>query len=364
MERVKLDYQLSDFDFAFDEAQIATRPATPREAAGLLVYDGVDIHDTKVADFMHWLGAGDLLVVNNTKVIPARLRGVRRRETRSGSGEAKIEVTLAKDLGDGRWEAFLKPLRKVNIGERIDIADDFHARLVETSGIAVVELDSGARPLQEALALYGTMPLPPYIAQKRNVDKADDDDYQSNFAKNDGAVAAPTASLHFTTSLIESLTQNGVEFAEVTLHVGAGTFLPVKDEDLDAHIMHSEWGEVSEATAARINQHRQNGGRVIAVGTTALRILESAAQSGKLHPFQGATDIFIRPGFQFQVTDGLVTNFHLPKSTLLMLVAAFIGYDNMKTLYAHAIAKEYRFFSYGDANLLLPRREKNPKAEK
>jgi S-adenosylmethionine:tRNA ribosyltransferase-isomerase len=293
---------------------------------------------------------GDVLVLNNTKVIPARLSGTRRR----GEAEAKVEITLLEATPKG-WRALAKPLRKVLTGEEIVFSDQLSARvLAKTETDLELGFNLTGDDFDAALAAAGQMPLPPYIAAKRAADAADNDDYQTVFARHAGAVAAPTASLHFDAPLLEALRARGVEFVEVTLHVGAGTFLPVKVEDVTTHRMHAEWGEVTEAAAARIAAAKAQGRRVIPVGTTALRLIESAGVSGQITPWRGPTDIFIYPGFPFQVADALMTNFHLPKSTLMMLVSALMGKDRIDRIYAHAIASGYRFFSYGDASLLIP----------
>lgn len=353
--------KLDDFDFDLPEALIATRPARPRTAARLLVADGEMIADRTVADLVAYFGPGDRLVLNNTKVIPARLTGTRRRETRDGAGLAKVEVTLLEPAPDGEWQALAKPLRKLRAGEEIVFSPALSARVVEIAeGQLRLAFNLAGADFDAALAEAGAMPLPPYIAALRAPDDEDKRDYQTVFARHSGAVAAPTASLHFTPELLQALADKGVSFTEVTLHVGAGTFLPVKVEDVTTHKMHAEWGEVSAAAAAEINATIAAGGRVIPVGTTALRLIESAADApGHVAPFRGTTEIFIYPGYRFKVTDALMTNFHLPKSTLLMLVSALIGQERVRAIYAHAVAKGYRFFSYGDASLLIPER-RNP----
>jgi len=349
--------KLDDFDFDLPDHLIATRPVRPRPAARMLVVGPDRLDDRHVADLPGLLRAGDRLILNNTRVIPARLDGRRHRMTPQGEAVAAVEVTLMQPDAAGGWRALAKPLRKLAEGEVIRFAAGLEARVVER-GQTDLRLDFNLEgpAFEAALAEAGQMPLPPYIAAKRAPDAQDRDDYQTVFAKTPGAVAAPTASLHFDAGLLEELRANGVTFTEVTLHVGAGTFLPVKVEDVTTHRMHAEWGEVTPAAAAEINATRAAGGRVIAVGTTALRLIESAAApDGTLAPWVGETDIFIYPGYRFRVTDGLMTNFHLPKSTLLMLVSALMGQDRMRDAYAHAVAEGYRFFSYGDASLLLPR---------
>ncbi len=343
--------KLSDFDFDLPETLIATRPAKPRPSARMLLAQGAAIEDRHVYDLVDILQAGDRLVLNNTKVIHARLNGHRQR----GEARAKIEITLMEPNSQGDWRAMAKPLRKLNLGETVEFAGELRGEVVaksETDLVLRFNLEGDA--FDAALFEAGTMPLPPYIAAKRAPDAQDEDDYQTVFARHSGAVAAPTASLHFDADLLERLRAKGVEFTEVTLHVGAGTFLPVKVEDVTTHKMHAEWGRVTQKAADEINATKAAGGRVIPVGTTALRLIESAARSGRIEPWEGTTDIFIYPGFTFHVTDALMTNFHLPKSTLLMLVAALIGKDRVDAIYAHALAEEYRFFSYGDASLLIP----------
>ncbi|SFE33491.1 S-adenosylmethionine:tRNA ribosyltransferase-isomerase [Sulfitobacter brevis] len=348
--------KLSDFDFDLPERLIATRPAVPRTSARMLVADGDTIHDARVSDLTDWLRAGDLLVLNDTRVIPARLSGQRRRDSKQGPVTAKIEVTLLEPRSDGTWSALLKPLRKVHEGEEIVFSDQLSATLEGTAdGQGHLRFNCAGEDFDTALAGAGSMPLPPYIAAKRPADAQDMTDYQTVFARNSGAVAAPTASLHFDDELLARLQDLGVEFVHVTLHVGAGTFLPVKVDDVSQHKMHAEWGQVSEDAAARIAAAKRQGRRVIPVGTTALRLIETAARGGEITPWQGDTDIFITPGFEFRVADALMTNFHLPKSTLMMLVSALMGPAPIRAIYAHAIAEEYRFFSYGDSSLLLPK---------
>lgn len=348
--------KLSDFDFDLPETLIATRPVKPRPSAKMLVAQGGRTEDLHVYDLPDLLRAGDRLILNNTKVIPARLFGRRLRETEQGQVEAKVEITLLEPTSQGGWRALAKPLRKLKAGEEIVFSDDLSAR-VHALGQGEVALDFNLSgdDFDAALAQAGAMPLPPYIAAKRPADAQDKDDYQTVFARHSGAVAAPTASLHFDADLLDKLRARGVQFTEVTLHVGAGTFLPVKVDDIATHKMHAEWGEVTAQAAAEMNQTRAAGGRVIPVGTTALRLIESAAQNdGTMQPWLGETDIFITPGYQFKITDALMTNFHLPKSTLLMLVSALMGMDRMRQVYDHAVHCNYRFFSYGDASLLIP----------
>ncbi len=347
--------QLSDFDFDLPEELIATRPARPRSSARLLVADGAAIHDQVVTDLVTWLRPGDRLVLNDTRVIPARLSGIRRRTSAQGETEAKIEVTLLEPRADGTWAALVKPLKKIKEGEEVRFSDELAATLqTKEDGQGHLRFNLSGDDFDAALNAAGAMPLPPYIAAKRPADAQDHDDYQTVWARNTGAVAAPTASLHFDDALLALLRAKGVEFSHVTLHVGAGTFLPVKVDDITTHKMHGEWGQVSQAVVDEITATKAAGGRVIPVGTTALRLIETAAQDGELKAYEGVTDIFIYPGFEFHVADALMTNFHLPKSTLMMLVAALVGHDRILDIYDHAIVAKYRFFSYGDASLLIP----------
>ena len=366
--------KLSDFDFELPDGLIATRPARPRSAARLLVSEGGGIADRIVADLPEILRAGDLLVLNDTRVIPARLTGTRARETAGGEVQARIEVTLLEPGADGCWLALAKPLRKLRAGEMIRFGEALSAEVMAVAaGGLSLRFDAEGDAFDAALAQVGAMPLPPYIAALRPPDAQDDEDYQTVWAARRGAVAAPTASLHFDAELLDALRARGVEFVHVTLHVGAGTFLPVKVEDVATHRMHAEWGEVTPEAAARIRAARAEGRRVIPVGTTALRLIESAADpavnpaahragmdagagagTDGIAAFAGTTDIFIYPGFRFRVASGLMTNFHLPKSTLMMLVSALMGPDRIRVIYDHAIGRGYRFFSYGDASLLIP----------
>lgn len=347
--------KLSDFDFDLPEGLIATRPARPRSAARLLLAQGGGIEDRIVADLPEILRPGDLLVLNDTRVIPARLTGTRTRATPQGDATARIEVTLLEPAAEG-WQALAKPLRKLRTGEVIRFGQDLSAEVAEiTEGGLRLVFDAQGEAFDAALNRVGAMPLPPYIAALRAPDDQDRDDYQTVWAARQGAVAAPTASLHFDAPLLEALAARGVEFAHVTLHVGAGTFLPVKVDDVTTHRMHAEWGEVSDDAADAINRARAEGRRVIPVGTTALRLIESAATGpGRIAAFRGTTDIFIYPGHHFRVTDALMTNFHLPKSTLMMLVSALMGREKIREIYGHAVRERYRFFSYGDASLLIP----------
>ena len=337
------------FDFELPTENIALRPASPRDSARLLfVPGGGDLADHVVTDLPVLLRAGDCLVFNDTRVIPAQLEGVR--------GEARIGATLHKREGLRRWRAFVRNAKRVRIGDRIDFGADVSALAVERGEDGSILLDfEGDEPVELLLERAGRMPLPPYIAGKRPTDARDLEDYQTMFAREKGAVAAPTAALHFTPGLIASLAKAEIFSETLTLHVGAGTFLPVKADDTDDHRMHAEWGRIDPATADRLNTVRAHGGRVIAVGTTSLRLIESATgEDGVIRPFDGDTAIFITPGYRFRGIDGLMTNFHLPKSTLFMLVSALMGRERMQAAYAHAIASGYRFYSYGDSSLLLP----------
>jgi S-adenosylmethionine:tRNA ribosyltransferase-isomerase len=342
------EMRVSDFDFDLPAERIALRPVRPRDSARLLLVKDQELSDRAVLDLPHLLRPGDVLVFNDTKVIPAQLEGRR--------GEASIGATLHKREGPREWQAFLRNAKRARIGDSIDFGAGVHASVVEKGddGSALLHFH-GDEPVELLLERAGHMPLPPYIASKREVDEADRTDYQTMFAREEGAVAAPTAALHFTTRLLEALDARGIARETLTLHVGAGTFLPVKSERVEEHKMHAEWGRIDAATAERLNGVRRSGGRLISVGTTSLRLLESAAtDDGTIQPFEGDTAIFITPGYRFKAIDGLITNFHLPRSTLFMLVSALMGLDTMKTAYAHAVDGGYRFYSYGDASLLLP----------
>jgi len=337
------------FDFDLPPECIALRPAVPRDSAKLLKVSGSRISDHVVSDLPALLGPDDKLVFNDTRVIPAQLTGTR--------GDARIGATLHKRVDLRRWQAFIRNAKRLRVGETVDFGMDVSAE-------AEAKLDDGSfilrflgeEPVELLLERAGTMPLPPYIASKRAIDERDASDYQTMFALEKGAVAAPTAALHFTEGLLASLAAAGISSETLTLHVGAGTFLPVKVDETDDHRMHSEWGRIDAETADRLNSARAAGGRIIAVGTTSLRLLESATgEDGIIRPFEGDTDIFITPGYRFRAIDGLMTNFHLPKSTLFMLVSALMGLETMQAAYAHAIAGGYRFYSYGDSSLLLPR---------
>jgi S-adenosylmethionine:tRNA ribosyltransferase-isomerase len=336
------------FDFDLPPERIALRPAVPRESARLLLLDGARTEDRLVSDLPGLLRPGDVLVFNDTRVIPAQLEGTR--------GEARIGATLHKREGPRAWIAFVRNAKRLKTGDRIDFGAGVGAIATARydDGSILLEFE-GDEPVELLLERAGRMPLPPYIAGKRPADAQDRQDYQTMFAAEPGAVAAPTASLHFTPGLLAALGAAGVGHETLTLHVGAGTFLPVKADDTADHRMHAEWGRIDAATAARLNAARAAGGRLIAAGTTSLRLIESATgEDGVIRPFEGDTAIFITPGYRFRGIDGLVTNFHLPRSTLFMLVSALMGLDRMKAAYAHAIASDYRFYSYGDASLLLP----------
>src|SRR3954470_10454718 len=337
------------FDFELPQDRIALRPARPRDSARLLVVEGQAISDHQVLELPDLLRPGDVLVFNDTRVIPAQLEGRR--------GEASIGATLHKREGPREWRAFVRNAKRLREGDRIDFGSGVTALAGGKAADGSVLLSfEGDEPVQVLLARAGRMPLPPYIASKRPADARDQDDYQTMFAAREGAVAAPTAALHFTPRLVEALDRAGVGRETLTLHVGAGTFLPVKADDTDAHVMHAEWGRIDGAVAERLNAVRAAGGRLIAVGTTSLRLLESAAgEDGLIRLFEGDTAIFITPGYRFRAVDGLLTNFHLPRSTLFMLVSAMMGLERMQAAYAHAIEAGYRFYSYGDASLLLPK---------
>ncbi|SEC78176.1 S-adenosylmethionine:tRNA ribosyltransferase-isomerase [Rhizobiales bacterium GAS188] len=353
------------FDFELPPALIALRPAVPRESANLLVVrPGADpeLDDRHVGDLPGLLRPGDVLVLNDTRVIPARLTGLRTR----GEAVARIEVLLHQRLAGERWRAFARPAKRLAIGDRIVFGETSESvacelgRLMATveargaDGEVDLAFDLHGAVLDEAIERFGQMPLPPYIAGKRPEDAQDRSDYQTVYAREPGAVAAPTAGLHLTEGLMQAIRARGVALATVTLHVGAGTFLPVKADDTAEHRMHPEWGEIDAQAAQTINAARAAGGRVIALGTTSLRLIESAAApDGSLAPFAGETAIFITPGYRFKLVDGLVSNFHLPRSTLFMLVCAFSGLERMRRAYAHAIEHGYRFYSYGDASLLF-----------
>ncbi|MCZ6849582.1 MAG: tRNA preQ1(34) S-adenosylmethionine ribosyltransferase-isomerase QueA [Alphaproteobacteria bacterium] len=338
---------VDQFDFDLPVERIAARPLSRREAARMLVVAPHSFQDARVGDLPTLLRPGDLAVFNDTLVIPARLFGKR--------GDARIEVTLHRRIDELNWRAFARPAKRLAVGQTISFADGFGAQVTDKAdgGEIGLSFETGGMALKDCLAAHGAVPLPPYITKLRPADGRDATDYQTIMAKHPGAVAAPTAGLHFTEALLARLDAADIDHVTVTLHVGAGTFLPVKATDTDDHRMHSEWGRVSEAAAARIAATQAAGGRIVAVGTTSLRLLEAAAQAtGRVAAFCGETDIFITPGFRFRVIDLLLTNFHLPRSTLFMLVSAFAGLGRMRSAYAHAIAGDYRFYSYGDCCLL------------
>jgi S-adenosylmethionine:tRNA ribosyltransferase-isomerase len=338
------------FDFELPPERIALRPLSPRDAARMLVVRPSALDDRGVRDLPDLVAPGDILILNDTRVIPAQLFG--------SKGNARIGVTLHKREAANDWWAFVRNAKRLKLGDHVDFGHGL-------GGVVAAKADDGSilwhfecdGPLEAALVTAGTMPLPPYIAGKRATDARDAEDYQTTFAVRDGAVAAPTAGLHFTPALLAALAARGIHLERLTLHVGAGTFLPVKVDDTRDHKMHAEWGCIDAATARRLNAARAEGRRVIAVGTTSLRLLESAVgEDGLIHAFEGDTAIFITPGYRFRAIDGLMTNFHLPRSTLFMLVSALMGLETMQTAYAHAIREGYRFYSYGDASLLLPGR--------
>ncbi|GHF28040.1 S-adenosylmethionine:tRNA ribosyltransferase-isomerase [Kordiimonas sediminis] len=346
-----MDIALFDFDLPND--RIALRPAVPRDSARMMIVKPSSIDHKTVQCLGEYLHDGDVLVFNDTRVIPGRLFGHR--------GEAKMEITLHKRLDETTWNVFAKPAKKARLDDLLNFSG-LQAKVIAVgdAGERTIKFHVAADEMTNALEAHGVMPLPPYIAAQRDIDEQDKSDYQTVYAEKDGAVAAPTAGLHFTPDLLDSLKRKGVQTAAVTLHVGAGTFLPVKVDNTEDHKMHSEWGEISTETAELLNSARQKGGRIIAVGTTSLRILESATlDDGTAMPFSGDTDIFISPGYRFKAVDLLMTNFHLPKSTLFMLVSAFSGLDTMHTAYKTAISENYRFYSYGDSSLLFPKEQTN-----
>jgi len=344
--------KLSDFNFSLPDKLIAYRPRSPRSSSRLMYSNKGKISDLHVSDLSNILNQNDLLVLNDTKVFHARLFGKR---IRDGSC-ARIEVTLLKEEVDGAWSSLIKPLRKIKLDEVVSFEGGLSATLVgKQNGQGLLKFNVDRVMLYSILSVIGAVPLPPYIERKRKADDQDKLDYQTIFAKKIGAVAAPTASLHFDELMMCKLSERGVRIAFVTLHVGAGTFLPVKVENVKNHKMHSEWGEINNETVGLIRETKSRGGRVIPIGTTSLRLIEAAAQkSGNIEVWSGDTDIFIYPGFDFKVADALMTNFHLPGSTLLMLVSAFVGQAKAREIYEYAIQEKYRFFSYGDASFLVP----------
>jgi S-adenosylmethionine:tRNA ribosyltransferase-isomerase len=350
--------RVDQFDFELPESLIALRPVSPRDSARLLVVppDGA-LTDAHVTDLPAWLRPGDVLVINDTRVIRARLRAHRLPRPGAPGEGPKVELLLHSRQSPSHFAAFARPARKLIAGDRLELGEGLAAQVVSRGEGGEVEIafSLAGADLDASIARLGEIPLPPYIEGKRKADARDDSDYQTMFAQHAGSVAAPTAALHFTPALVDALKTRGVGMESVTLHVGAGTFLPVTAEDTDAHRMHAEWAELTADTVARLNAARAADGRIVAVGTTALRTLESAAADGALKPFRGETRIFITPGYRFRAVDALLTNFHLPRSTLFMLVSAFMGADRMKAAYGHAMAEGYRFYSYGDACLLLGR---------
>lgn len=357
--------KVDEFDFELPPERIALHPVEPRDAARMLVVQpGKPFSDRHVTDLPDILRPGDVVVVNDTRVLPAELSGMRIR----GESRAKVAFNLHKRDDPHTWRAFARPAKRLHVLDRLELGNGDGEPLTAMvtgkgdTGEVTLSFDLGGADLDEAIKSHGAMPLPPYIGAKRHVEERDKIDYQTVYAAVDGAVAAPTAGLHFTESLLQKLAEMGVGVERVTLHVGAGTFLPVKVEDIADHVMHAEWGEITEAVVHRLQAAQAKGGRIVAVGTTSLRLLESAARTtGTLRPFVGETDIFIAPGFRFRVVDLLVTNFHLPRSTLFMLVSAFAGLGTMHAAYRHAIGNHYRFYSYGDASLLFrqPRDEED-----
>jgi len=345
----------SDFDFYLPDEAIALRPAVPRDSARLLQVPGIkDLSDHHIFDLADILKPGDLLVLNQTRVFPAALNGIRKARPVGGGGDVAITVNLHKRISENIWRAFVKPAKRLRIGDVIHFTKQLLAKVEEKGdgGDIALGFNLKGNDLLGVFEQIGSPPLPPYIARQRSVDKRDENDYQTVYAEHSGSVAAPTAGLHFTPDLLARLSKNGVEIVKLTLHVGAGTFLPVKSEDVSAHNMHSEWFSINANVADRINQCKTNGGRVIVVGTTSLRALESSVANKRVVPAKKTTDIFITPGYEFQIVDGLITNFHLPRSTLFMLVCALAGTNTMKKTYHHAIENGYRFYSYGDSSLI------------
>ena len=345
---------VSLFDFDLPEAAIALRPCVPRDHARLLRVNGGLTADAHVFDLPNLFRKGDVLVVNDTRVIHAALTGIRPKRPVGGGGDVSIDVNLLARRVSDVWQAFVRPAKRLRAGDTLSFSDTLSAEAVADpiEGSVELKFSKSAQDLNDAIAATGSAPLPPYIARKRAADEADKSDYQTVYADETGSVAAPTAGLHFTPDLLAQLAAKGVTVEKLTLHVGAGTFLPVKTDNTDDHIMHSEWRIITDGLAARINAAKSEGRRIIAVGTTALRALESAAENGQLTAQSGETDIFIKPGYKFQIIDGLMTNFHLPKSTLFMLVSALAGRENMLSAYKYAIKQGYRFYSYGDSSLI------------
>ena len=347
---------INNFDYELPDELIALEPKSPRSSSKLLVYSESNIVDSKFDQLAQFLRPNDRLIFNNTKVLNGKLFGTRYRETTSGSGLAKIEILLNQQVSNNQWTALCRPLKKLKAFDQVVVSESLQATVVSKSeGQCLLSFSKSGRLLDKEILKAGQLPLPPYIIKKRSYRDSDNTDYQSIFAKEMGAIASPTASLHFDESLLKKLSELGISSSFLTLHVGIGTFLPIKTKNISEHKMHMEHGDISIDTAREINQTRESGGRVIAVGTTSLRLIESATKkNGVLEKYNGQTDIFIKPGYQFKCVDGLITNFHFPKSTLLMLISAFVGNDQRKRIYGHALAKKYRFFSYGDSSLLLP----------
>lgn len=351
---------MSDYQFDLPEERIALRPARPRSSARLLVARGSSVSDSTFTKLPNHLGSGDRLVFNDTRVIPARIRGFRIRRTSRGVTRAAVEVVLGSHEPEDTWLVLLRPARKVRVGDRLSFGEKLCAEVVSRDrGGTRLKFDTHGRDFISLLPDAGEIPLPPYIAKRRPVDPRDAEDYQSVFARIPGAVAAPTASLHFDEIVLDGLRRKGIQMSWITLHVGFGTFMNVRADEIDGDRLHSEWGSITESAASEINNTRERGGRIIPVGTTTLRLLETSARtcrdSGQLvSPWRGKTDIFIKPGFDFRVADALITNFHLPNSTLMMLVSAFMGSGRTRRIYAHAIQNDYRFYSYGDGSLLIP----------
>ena len=344
--------RVEEFDFRLPKELIALRPASPRSAARMLVVTRSRVVDSTIDALSDWLRRNDILVFNDTKVLPVRLNGTRwRKDT-----EAVLDITLLHDLGEGRWQAMVRPLKRMRSGDTVIFGDGFFALVEEVrAGRAILSFKSAGAEFHALLARFGRMPLPPYIAKLRPPDRKDDVDYQTAFAATAGAVASPTAGLHFDGALLSTLDAVGVRRAAVTLHVGPGTFLPVRAQQMETGSLEREWGRIGPRTAAAMEAANAEGGRTVAVGTTSMRLLESAVlRAGRFKPWTGTTDLFILPGFRFRATDALLTNFHLPRSSLFMLVSAYMGTDRMQCAYAHAIESGYRFFSYGDACLLFP----------
>lgn len=347
---------IADFDYVLPEEAIALNPKSPRSASRLLVYSENTITDSKFDQLFKYLRPNDRLVFNNTKVLHAKLVGYRGRATVTGSVGAKIEILLNKRVSQNQWSALCRPLKKLKVSDQIIISSSLEAKVVSKSdGQCVLSFSKSGDLLDKEFLKVGQLPLPPYILNKRSYQASDNIDYQPIFAKEAGAIASPTASLHFDKSVLIRLSDMGISFSFITLHVGMGTFLPIKTESISEHRMHMESGNISECVAMEINKTKKTGGRIIAVGTTSLRLIESVAKiNGTLEAYNGQTDIFIKPGYKFKCIDGLITNFHFPKSTLLMLISAFVGNEERKRIYSHALEHQYRFFSYGDSSLLFP----------